>query len=80
MSGDTLDLRGETCPYTFVRAKLRLEKLRPGDELTIVVDSPTASVNVPRSITEWGQEVTAVEPELNTWKIKVLKRTDETSG
>ena len=28
-----LDLRGEVCPYTFVRTKLALEELPPGAEL-----------------------------------------------
>ena len=57
----TLDLRGEVCPYTFVRTKLALEELPDGDELLIVLDHPTAFDNVPRSLREDGHPVLSVD-------------------
>jgi tRNA 2-thiouridine synthesizing protein A len=71
-----LDLRGEVCPFTFVRTKLRLEELAPGATLRIVVDHEPASRNVPRSLREWGQdvvEVVAIEGE-GAWRIVVVRR------
>ena len=69
-----LDLRGEVCPFTFVRAKLRLEELAVGAPLRIVVDHEPASRNVPRSLREWGQTVVAVTAGADgTWTIEVIR-------
>ena len=76
-SADVLDLRGEVCPFTFVRTKLRLEELPAGARLRIVVDHEPAARNVPRSLREWGQTVIAVEAGVDgdgTWSIDVLRR------
>ena len=71
-----LDLRGEVCPYTFVRARLALEALPLGAALEVLVDHEPASRNVPRSAREWGQEVRAVEPDGALWRITIVKRRD----
>jgi TusA-related sulfurtransferase len=34
----TLNLRGTPCPLNFIRTKLALEKLAPGESLTVVLD------------------------------------------
>ena len=73
--GDTLDLVGEVCPFTFVRTKLALEELPMGARLRVVVDHEPATRNIPRSATEWGQEVigvTSLSPR--TWAIDLRKR------
>jgi TusA-related sulfurtransferase len=71
----SLDLRGEICPFTFVRTKLALEELAMGAVLRVVVDHEPAIRNLPRSAAEWGQEVigvTALAPR--TWAIDLRKR------
>ena len=57
----TLDIRGQVCPLTFVRAKLAIEKMGLGEVLEVVVDHEPASVNVPRSMASEGQAVLKVE-------------------
>lgn len=57
MKRASLDLRGEVCPYTFVRAKLLLEDMSPGDEVDIVVDHRPAFANLPRALREDGHTV-----------------------
>lgn len=74
-SGDDLDLRGEVCPYTFVAARLALEALPVGATLTVRFDHAPAAVNLPRSLTAWGQEVGAVEVDGEGWRLTVIKRT-----
>jgi len=71
----TLDLCGEVCPFTFVRTKLALEELAIGAVLRVIVDHEPATRNLPRSATEWGQEVLGVTPlGAATWAIDLRKR------
>ena len=42
-----IDIRGEVCPYTFVKSKLAVEEMTPGEELEIVVDHLPTVENVP---------------------------------
>jgi len=71
----SIDLSGELCPFTFVRAKLALEELPIGAVLRVIVDHEPATRNIPRSATEWGQEVIAVASlSPRTWAIDLRKR------
>ncbi len=56
----SIDLRGEICPFTFVRTRLALEALPIGAVLRVIVDHEPATRNLPRSAAEWGQEVLGV--------------------
>ncbi len=56
-----LDLRGEVCPYTFVRTKLALEELAEGDELVLILDHRPAFKNIPQALREDGHTVLAIE-------------------
>jgi len=70
-----IDLCGELCPFTFVRTKLALEELPMGARLRVVVDHEPATRNIPRSATEWGQEVLAVTPlDAHRWSIDLRRR------
>ena len=53
----TLDVTGLTCPMTWVKAKLELERLAPGDVLTVRCRPGEALENVPRSAAEAGHDV-----------------------
>ncbi|MGH9888331.1 MAG: sulfurtransferase TusA family protein [bacterium] len=73
--GHELDLCGELCPFTFVRTKLALEELPIGARLRVIVDHEPATRNIPRSATEWGQEVIGVASlSPSTWAIDLRKR------
>ncbi len=50
----TLDLRGVICPLNWVRARLALEPLEPGDAIRLRLDPGEALENVPRSAREEG--------------------------
>jgi tRNA 2-thiouridine synthesizing protein A len=53
----TLDVTADTCPLTWVRTKLALERLGPGETLVVEVPEGEALENVPRSAVEAGHEV-----------------------
>jgi TusA-related sulfurtransferase len=69
-----LDLKGEVCPYTFVKSKLEMEEMEVGQVLRVVVDHRPAVENVPRSMKNEGQEVLGVEAINDTdWAI-IIRR------
>ncbi|MDI6761268.1 MAG: sulfurtransferase TusA family protein [Candidatus Brocadiaceae bacterium] len=77
----SINLKGEVCPYTFVKTKLALEEMSVGEVLEVIVDHEPAVENVPRSIQNEGQKVLAVE-KLNdtdgatTWRLVIKKEKD----
>ena len=70
-----LDLKGEVCPYTFVKSKLELETMEVGQILKILVDNNESASNVPRSLDLEGQNVMSVEKSAadGLWAIIVEK-------
>jgi tRNA 2-thiouridine synthesizing protein A len=53
----TLDLTGVLCPMNWVRARLELERMAPGERLELVLDPGEPLDSVPRSAREEGHEV-----------------------
>jgi TusA-related sulfurtransferase len=53
----TLDLTGVLCPMNWVRARLELERLEPGEKLTLLLDPGEPLDSVPRSASEEGHRV-----------------------
>lgn len=70
-----LNLKGEVCPYTFVRSKLAIEEMSAGQVLRVIVDYEPATRNVPRSMENEGNDILDVS-KLNDsdWQILVRKR------
>jgi tRNA 2-thiouridine synthesizing protein A len=52
-----LDLSGVPCPMNWVRTRLALEELAPGDSLAVVLDEGEPLESVPRSAREDGHAV-----------------------
>jgi TusA-related sulfurtransferase len=74
-----LDLRGEVCPYTFLKSKLALEGVPAGGTLRVLVDNETSARDVPRSLDRSGYAVLAVEPIGDgAWAIVVQKGSEGT--
>lgn len=69
-----LDLCGEVCPYTFLRTKLALEELQPGDHLTILLDHPPAFRNVPQALEEDGHLLLRVTQDREAQRCTILVR------
>jgi len=57
----TVDLKGQVCPYTFVRSKLAIEKMNVGEVLEIILDHKPAVENVPKSMENEGQKVLKID-------------------
>ena len=71
----TLDIRGEVCPYTYVKTRLALEEMAAGQVLRVQVDYEPATRSVPRSVKVQGDEVLSVAAtQPGQWEIFVRKR------
>ncbi len=57
MTGRTLDITGLRCPLTWVRTKLELERMAPGETLEVTCPEGEALANVPRSAADAGHDV-----------------------
>ncbi|MCQ6963330.1 sulfurtransferase TusA family protein [Methanolobus chelungpuianus] len=69
-----LDLRGEVCPFTFVKTKLQLEGMEKGDILTVIFDYAPAVSSVPGSVKNEGHNILGIEKEGDcTWKVRIQK-------
>lgn len=55
-----LDITAEICPMTFVRTRLELDRLAPGQTLLVLLRGEEPRRNVPRTAAEQGHAVLAV--------------------
>jgi tRNA 2-thiouridine synthesizing protein A len=62
MPDASLDVSPLRCPMTWVRTKLALERLSPGQSLEVLLGPGEMLVNVPRNAREEGHTVTSPEP------------------
>jgi len=69
----SLDLQGVLCPLNFVKAKLKLEEMEPGDVLELIIDDDEGATNVPRSLKNEGHQVLSLEKQGNTYRMLVKK-------
>jgi len=70
---ETLDLRGVKCPLNWAKAKVRLELLRPGSELALILDDPKGARDIPRAAEAEGYDVVEVRDENGQWRIVIQR-------
>ncbi len=58
-----LDITEAACPMTFVRTKLLIESMEPGQVAEVRLMGAEPLKNVPRSIRQYGHTVLKLEPE-----------------
>ena len=56
-----LDITGEVCPMTFVRTRLALDRMAPGQILSVRLRGDEPLRNVPRTAREQGHEVISLD-------------------
>ena len=58
-----LDITQEVCPLTFVKTKLLLERMSPGQTAAVRLCGAEPLENVPRSVREHGHTVLTLQAE-----------------
>lgn len=61
MSHASIDITREVCPMTWVRVKLRLETLEPGDTLEVLLKGDEPLRNLPRNARDEGHLVRSLD-------------------
>jgi len=72
-----LDITDETCPITYVRTKIALESMLPGQILDIAMREGEPSQNIPRSLVAEGHEVLAQGPGRDVPYRVVVRRSSQ---
>lgn len=68
----TLDCKGEVCPYPDVKSKRKVKKMKSGEILEILLDYPLSAERIPETMESMGHEVLSVEKLEDTeWRILV---------
>jgi tRNA 2-thiouridine synthesizing protein A len=69
-----IDITRDVCPMTFVRTRLALDKMAPGETLLVTLKGDEPLRNVPRSATEQGHQVLSLETDESGVSRLVIRR------
>ncbi len=58
-----IDISGEVCPLTFVKTKLLIESMQPGQTAEVRLQGREPLENVPRSVNDHGHSILSLKPE-----------------
>jgi TusA-related sulfurtransferase len=69
-----IDITGEVCPMTFVRTKLRLERMQPGETLAVRLRGDEPLRNVPRAARDEGHTILGIEADGDIHIVTIRRR------
>lgn len=69
-----LDITHEVCPMTFVRTRLALDRMQPGQVLLVKLRGDEPVKNVPRTAREQGHAVVSMETTADGVTLLQLRR------
>ena len=72
-----IDIRAYSCPLTWVKTRIALERLAEGEALEVLLAEGEPLDNVPRSAAEEGHRVLVAEPAPaegpGAWRVVLVK-------
>ncbi len=78
-----VDVRDVVCPLTWVRTRVALDRVAPGEALEVILNAGEPLENVPRTAEEEGHRVVSREPWPDggggAWRV-VLRKGAEPGG
>lgn len=69
-----LDVRGEACPYSFIRTKWVVEQIARGEVIKVVANDPDALENIESWTKISGDRILRIENEGDTYIIYLKKK------
>jgi len=73
-SDHDIDITGEVCPMTFVRTKLRLERMQSGEVLSVRLRGEEPLRNVPRAARDEGHVVLGIEADGDAHVVAIRRK------
>ena len=74
VADSSLDITAETCPMTFVRTRLALDRLAEGQTLLVRLRGDEPRANVPRTAVEQGHALLARRDEPDGATLVLLRK------
>ena len=68
-----LDLRGVKCPLNWAHAKVRLERMAPGEKLELTLDDPRGARDIPRAAEAEGYAIVETRAADGVWVLRIEK-------
>ena len=71
-----IDITTDTCPMTFVKTKLQIEKMKPGQVIDVLLNDGEPLKNVPLSAQELGHKILSITQQSkdSTYLIQIQKK------
>ncbi len=70
----TLDIRTQKCPMTFVRTRLALDRMLPGQVLAVRLRGAEPIASVPKTAAELGHSIVSLTEEAGGEALLLLRR------
>ncbi len=68
-----LDARGRVCPLPLFYTKKKIDELKTGEELEVLIDDAIAKKTIPQWSKEHGHEVVKIKESGNAVKVVIRK-------
>ncbi|HEY9207415.1 MAG TPA: sulfurtransferase TusA family protein [Candidatus Methanoperedens sp.] len=68
-----LDARGRVCPLPLFYTKKKIDGLKSGEELEVLIDDATAKNTIPHWSREHGHEIVKIEESEDSLKVIIRK-------
>jgi TusA-related sulfurtransferase len=70
----SINLQGIACPVNYIRAKFKLETMKPGEILELTLDDGEPIDSVPKSLREDGHRILSKTQNADSsWSLRVSK-------
>ena len=70
---EALDLRGIKCPLNWAHAKVKLEQMRRGEVLDVLIDDSRGVRDIPRAAEAEGYSLIEIIEAGTTWHLRIEK-------
>lgn len=71
---EIIDFRGIKCPMNFVKAKIELSKIKPGQKRGFYIDDGDPIKNVPESIKKEGHKIVSIDRNYEGYNLLVVEK------
>jgi sulfite reductase (ferredoxin) len=74
LKGKVVDFRGVKCPINFVKVKIELSKIAPGETIGFYLDDGEPIQNVPKSVEAEGHEIVSIDAGYDGYNLLTVKK------